>query len=502
MLGCDVGTSSTKSAIYDIKGNILGSSESEYSISYPRPTWAEADPELWWNAAKMTIRGAIRQAKVDGSEIVGISVSGLAPDCVPIDKGGKPVRPAILWIDRRATRECEWIKENIGADKVRQISGNTIDTYFAGPKWLWFKNNEPKLFKKTWKILQGHSYIIYRMTREAVTDFSHGGMCAPNFDLFRKKWSEEVCETTGISIEVLPSLYSSHKIIGEVTEEGAKQTSLKKGTPVVAGGGDFACSTLGSGVISAGEACQMLGTAGNILIPVGRTIKPDPRLINTVHVTGDYLTLGSMFAGGILRWFRDELAPLEAETAINAHTSPYALLDRKVQEIPPGAEGMIVLPYFMGERTPIWDPYARGLFLGITAYHTRLHMYRAILEGIAYGFLHMIEIAKEAGVNVREIVSVNGGAKSKLWRQIFADVLGIPIAYCAKGGGATMGDSFLAGVGTGHLKSFNSVKEWVLITDSTRPRREAHSTYLRYYRLYRRVYEHLKSDLAELSLLS
>lgn len=497
-LGCDIGTSATKTVIYDCEGKALGSSSMEYSTLYPKPTWAEEDPELWWKATKTTIGESVEKAGIDGSDIEAIGISGLAPECAPIDRKGKPLRNAILWIDRRATEECKWIEEHIGLDKVHEICGNTVDPYFGGPKWLWFKNHEPHLYKKTWKILQGHSYSIFKLTGEVVTDYSHGGICTPSFDLRKKEWSEEICETMGIDVDKLPQLHPSHEVIGEITSEAASKTLLKKGTPVVTGGGDFACSTLGCGVITVGGACQMLGTAGNILIPMGKTIKPDPRLINTIHVTGDYLSVGSTFAGGLVQWFKNHLGSPEVVAGDEKGVSPYVLLDEQAEKIPPGSEGLIVLPYFMGERTPIWDTYARGVFLGLTTYHTRIHMYKSILEGIAYAFRHMIEIAEKTGVHIEQIISVNGGAKSKLWRQVFSDVLGLPMSYIATSGGAPMGDAVLAGMGVGCFKDFRVIKKWLGVTDENKPDEHAHKIYLKCYEIYRRTYEHLKADFRDL----
>ncbi len=495
-LGSDIGTSSTKTAIYDLDGHALASATVEYPISYPKPLWAEGNPDDWWHAVRTTIREALRSSKIDSTDIQGVSISGLAPECVPVDKEGKPLRPAILWMDRRSSSECDWIVENIGLEAVHRISGNTVDSYFGGPKWLWFKRNEPELYEKTWKILQAHSYPVLKMTGEAVTDYSYGGLCSPNFDLARRKWSEEICEEMGISIDKLPSIHPSHQVIGEVTSSAAAETGLARGTQVVTGGGDFACSTLGAGVINPGEACQMVGTAGNLLIPTGENLKLDTRLVNTVHVTGAYLTFGSLLAGGILRWFRDEIGV--PSDLIDSSKSLYAILDAQAERIPLGSGGLIVLPYFMGARTANWDPYARGVFFGVTPYHTRAHLYRALLEGIAYAFRHVMEIAEEVGGQVREVVSVNGGAKSEVWRQIFADVLGVPVIYLAQSGGAPMGDAILAAVGTKNLKDFSAIKGWLEVTETNEPNKEATQKYLQYYSIYRDLYEHLKGDYRRL----
>jgi sugar (pentulose or hexulose) kinase len=499
-LGSDIGTSSTKTTIYDLDGHALATSMVEYPIQYPRPLWAEGNPDDWWHAVITTIRDVLRLSKIDSTDIQGVSISGLAPECVPVDKEGKPLRSAILWMDRRSSSECDWIVEKIGLETVHRISGNTVDSYFGGPKWLWFKRNEPELYEKTWKILQAHSYPVLKMTGEAVTDYSYGGLCSPNFDLARRKWSEEICGEMGISIDKLPSVHLSHQVIGEVTSSAAAQTGLARGTQVVTGGGDFACSTLGAGVISPGEACQMVGTAGNLLIPTGENLKLDTRLINTVHVTGGYLTFGSLLAGGILRWFRDEIGVQPGP--IDSDKSSYAVLDAEADQIQPGSGGLIVLPYFMGARTANWDPYARGVFFGVTPYHTRSHLYRSLLEGIAYAFRHVMEIAEQVGGHVREIVSVNGGGKSKVWRQIFADVLGVPILYLAQSGGAPMGDAILAAVGTKNLKDFSAIKGWLEVTEKNEPNGASTQKYLQYYAIYRDLYEHLKEDYRRLEKIT
>jgi xylulokinase len=240
----------------------------------------------------------------------------------------------------------------------------------------------------------------------------------------------------------------------------------------------------------------MVGTAGNLLIPTGENLKLDTRLVNTVHVTGAYLTFGSLLAGGILRWFRDEIGV--PSDLIDSSKSLYAILDAQAERIPLGSGGLIVLPYFMGARTANWDPYARGVFFGVTPYHTRAHLYRALLEGIAYAFRHVMEIAEEVGGQVREVVSVNGGAKSEVWRQIFADVLGVPVIYLAQSGGAPMGDAILAAVGTKNLKDFSAIKGWLEVTETNEPEKEATQKYLQYYSIYRDLYEHLKGDYRQL----
>ncbi|NIM92402.1 MAG: hypothetical protein GTO18_01635 [Anaerolineales bacterium] len=498
ILVADIGTSATKAGVYTLEGVEMGSATAEYPASYPHPTWAEQNAQHWLDAVINTIKGSLEASGVNPGAVRALSISGQAPSCLAIDKEGKPIRPAIIWIDRRATEEVAWITEHIGAEEVRRISGNNIDGYFGGAKWLWFRKNEPDLFERTWKIMQAHGFVIFKLTGAVVTDYSHAGLCSPCFDLQKKVWSEEMCEALGIPLEVLPELASSYEVVGKLHGEGAKITGLPEGTPIVTGGGDFACATLGCGVIDIGQACQMLGTAGNLLVPIGKTIDPDPRLLNTVHLTGDYLTLGSIYAGGVLQWFRDQLGEPEVEKGKQLGKSAYQLLDGMAEDLPPGAEGLILLPYLMGERTPIWDTNARGVYIGLTPYHTRAHMYRAALEGVAFGFQHMAEIIEQQGVQIEEVIAVNGGAKSPLWRQIFADVLNARIDYYVGGAATLLGDVALAGVGAGYFEDLKVVRDWQEIVESQEPDPEKHALYGQYYNLYRKAYDQLKELFGDL----
>lgn len=496
LLGIDIGTSSTKACLYSDEGQLVASASQDYSIHYPKPTWAEENPDDWLNATIICIKEILKKSKV--TEVIGVSISGLTPNCVPIDAKGSPIRPAIIWIDRRSEAECTWLKTEIGLEKCSKIGGNQIDAYFGGPKFLWFRRNEPGLFEKAEKILLGSNYVVYHLTDSIVADHSVAGLCAPCYDIQKRQWSEEICEAMGIPIDLLPELYDSHKIIGEITEKGAKRTGLRKGTPLVTGGGDFACSTLGVGVIEEGEACEMLGTAGNILMPLSSPLF-DVRLLNTSHVVeGKYLTLGSIYAGGVLQWFRDTLGDFEKLKAEEKRQPVYQILDEQASKLPIGSDGLILLPYFMGERTPIWDVYARGVYLGITPFHTKAHMYRAALEGIGYALNHIVEIVTSLGISIHEIAAVNGGARSPLWRQIISDIMGIPQLYIAETGGAPLGDAILAGIGVGIFDDARVVKNWIPKGERTEPIPKNHDKYQKYYELFRRIYEILKDSFVDL----
>jgi xylulokinase len=495
ILGVDIGTSTVKTKLYNFEGDVAGNVSKEHRLIYPKPNWIEVDPVVIWHAVAGTIKQVVKIAEVDVVDIEGICISGMTPSCLPVDKDGRPLRPALIWCDSRAVDECNWIRSNIGIEKIHQVCGNTISPYFGGAKWLWFKRNEPQLFAETAKILQCNSYITYKLTGEVAIDFSQAGLCVPAFDLRRREWSDDMCSDLGIDIDLLPDAFSSSEIIGEVTSPLAKDLGLRRGIPVFAGGGDFACSALACGIFKVGEAGQMLGTAGNLLIPMqGGPF--DPRLINTVHVTGDHLSIGNVFAGGLIRWFRDFLTTYQENRRID-----YAFLDEQAAKVSPGSDGLIVLPHFIGSIAPLWNSSTKGVIFGLTPAHTVAHVYRAILEGVAYGFLNIIEIAEEAGVPIESIVAVDGGAKSRIWRQIFADVTNRRFVYYPSGGDATMGDMLLAVKGLGVIKNYDTILKRPRDVQHTAPNPKTHEGYMMYHRIYRRIYEHLINDFEDLHQL-
>jgi xylulokinase len=350
-------------------------------------------------------------------------------------------------------------------------------------KWLWFRQNEADLYDHTWKILQANNYITYKLTDEAVIDPSQAGLCSPCFDIDRVKWSEVICNYLGLDVDKLPKIHRSSEIIGEVTKKASIRTGIPKGTPVVCGGGDFACACLGAGVFEPGQAAMMLGTAGNLLVPTQVDI--DTRLLNTFNVTGERLSLGGVMAGGAVRWFGEMLN--------TDQDNLYSSLDDEAAQTPPGAGSLIFLPYLMGERTPIWDPLARGVFFGLNASHQRGHLYRAVLEGVAYAYKQMVDIFAQVGQPIEEIIAIDGGAKSGLWRYIFADVLETPIRWRPTGNGTSLGIAFLTAVGVGDIKGFEYLNGWLDSPLDTNPDSKV-AIYKKLYPLYCRLYDNLKED--------
>jgi len=339
-LSVDIGSASTKAALYNPDGMLCASHSVEYDVHYPRPGWAEQDPKSWWDATRQCCQRIV--GELAGQQIEAISVSGQTPGCVPIDRKGNPLRQAILWMDRRAVPQAERLRSRLGIETAIQISGNTLDSYFGGLKWMWFRENEPQLYDATWKFLQANNYITYRLVGDVATDPSQAGLCSPCFNLRARDWDGFACEVMGIEPAKLPRISRSTDIIGLVSRVASSETGLPEGTPVICGGADFACACLGAGAIERGSAAMMLGTSGNLLVP--GCDKTDPRLLNTIHVNGETLSLGAVLAGGAVKWFTHMLNTNEPDL--------FKLLDKEASQTPPGADGLVFLPYLMGERTP------------------------------------------------------------------------------------------------------------------------------------------------------
>lgn len=492
-LSIDVGTSSTKLSLFDEQGRLLTAHAAGYPVNYPQPEWAEQDPDVWWKAVCQL--GPEIMKHPGARHLEGISVSGQTPLGVPVDEQGRPLRNAILWLDRRAVSQVDWLRAEIGEDRCREVSANRLDSYFGGPKWLWFRQEEPHLFDRTWKILQANSFVTLKLTGKTVIDPAQAGLCSPCFNFEKTCWDEEICASMGIPVDKLPEIHPAYEVIGHISPSAARLTGLPEGTPVVCGGADFACACLGAGVTGRQSAAMMLGTAGNLMFP--GIFNPDARLLHTRHLTGEPLTFGGVMAGGNLNWF--------ASLIDGEDPGLYRRLDDEAAQVPPGSEGLIFLPYLMGERTPIWDPGARGAFIGLSSRHTRAHLYRAVLEGVAFAFRQIADITGSAGSSessLERIVAIDGGARSSLWRSILASMLNLPVCQGGDRSGTALGSVFLAALGTGGVSSFDAITSWVETEAVNRPDPLQHERYNRLNEVYTGLYEKLKPDFDVLGSLS
>ena len=447
LLGIDVGTTGVRATVFDETGRVLADASSPCPYTPAGPGRAEASAEGWWNEVRVVCARVGTQTEL--ARVAGVGVTGQAPTAVLVDGDGRELRPAILWLDVRADREARSIETRLGTAQAWTLGGNRMHAYFLGPKLAWLRAHEPENLDRAALVLQSHAFVAFRLTGEASCDRSTAMLCAPLFDASKGVWSDAGAHAVGIETRVLPRITRAHEVVGHVTRAAASATGLREGTPVVAGGGDFAASALGAGVVEEGEACLMLGTAGNLLLPT-REPRFDPRLINSHHVGCDrWLLLGGTLCGAALEWFRSTCA-VEAT---------WETLEREAATIGPGAGGIIALPYFQGERTPIWDEHARGAFVGLDLTHTRAHLYRAILEGVALGFRHSLAVAEEAGLRLEEAVAANGAGKSALLRQTLADALGVPVTWTPDGGAPTVkGAAILAGLGVGLMRDVEQAR--------------------------------------------
>jgi xylulokinase len=452
LLGVDIGTTGVRAAVFTERGKKVAEVAEACSSMVPAPGRAEAHAEDWWRAVCAVLRRIEPHALLARLDAVG--VTGQAPTAVLVDDRGVTLGRAILWLDVRADAEARAIDATLGPGGAQAIGGNRMHAYYLGPKLAWLSAHEREAMNRAAVVLQSHAFIVMRLTGTAACDPSTAMLCAPLFDARSGSWSDAGARASNVDYRLLPRIARAEEVVGTVTHEAAAATGLREGTPVVAGGGDFAASALGAGVIDEGEACLMLGTAGNLLMPMQEP-RFDDRLINSHHVGCDrWLALGGTLCGAALEWFRSACA-----LGADWHT-----LEVEAAAVVPGDLGeLAVLPYFQGERTPIWDEKARGAFFGIDLTHGRGHLYRALLEGVALGFRDCLSVAEEHGIRFGEVTAANGAGRSALLRQTLSDALGLPLIWrdANVGGGTLAGAALLAGIGAGVLAGPTAARAWL-----------------------------------------
>lgn len=502
LLGIDIGTSGTKTVLFDEFGNTVASALKEYPLYQPEMGWAEQDPEDWWQAAADSIREVIAKSGVKASDIRGIGLSGQMHGLVLLDGDNRVLRRSIIWCDQRSTAECEQITSLIGADRLIEITANPALTGFTASKLMWVRNNEPGTFEKIKKILLPKDYVRFRLTGEFATEVSDAsGMQL--MDIAGRRWSNEVLSKLGIEKSQLADLYESQEVSGKVSRSAALETGLKEGTAVVGGAGDQAAGAVGNGIVKPGVISSAIGTSGVVFAFLDRiSIDPKGRVHTFCHAVPDtWHVMGVTQGAGLsLKWFRDNFCKEEKSTAEQMNTDPYVLMDQEAEQIRPGSNGLLYLPYLMGERTPHLDPYARGVFFGLSAKHDKRDMIRAIMEGVAYSLRDCLEIIRGMGVNVSEIRASGGGGKSGLWRQMQADVFGTGITTIQSSEGPALGVALLAGTGTGVYKNIAEACDAVIKVKSVQPPdMELYGKYSKLYSLYGQLYRSLKKDYKDLA---
>ena len=502
VIGIDIGTSGTKTVLFDEKGRALKSSLAEYPLYQPQNGYAEQNPADWYNAAAKTVKDVISQTDVNS--IIGIGLSGQMHGLVMLDEKNEVIRPSIIWCDQRTSAECKEITEKVGAKKLIEITANPALTGFTASKILWVRNNEPENYKKCRHILLPKDYVRFKMTGVYATEVSDAsGMQL--LDIAKRCWSDEVLRMLDINPEFLPKVYESPEITGYIDAEFSRITGLPEGIPVVGGAGDNAAAAIGTGVAEDNKAFTTIGTSGVVFAHTSQ-MKIDP--LGRIHtfcaaVPGCWHVMGVTQGAGLsLKWFRDNFCTSEKETAKLMNCDEYYLMDMEAKTVPIGADRLFYLPYLMGERTPHLDPDARGVFFGISAVHTKKHMLRAVMEGVVYSLRDCIEVFREIGIESTDMTACGGGGKSPLWRQMLADVYGCSVKIAAISEGPALGVAILALVGTGIYKSVEEACAEIVRTDVIQPPiKENSAQYEKYYELYREIYPSLKSNFKKLSTL-
>jgi xylulokinase len=488
LLGLDIGTTGAKALLITDDGEVLGSAVREYPLETPRPGWVEQNPEHWWEAAINSIRAVLDRSGVAGSTVAAIGLTGQMHGLVALDASGGVLRPAILWNDQRTEAECRWITEQIGPAQVMDILGNPVLTGFTAPKIVWLRRHEQDAYRRARHLLLPKDYVRYRLTGELATDVADASGTAL-FDVRRRAWSHTVLDALEIPHQWLPRVEESPVITGGVSREGAAVTGLWPGTPVVAGAGDQAAQAVGSGVVRTGLASVTIGTSGVVFAHLDAAqMDPRGRTHTFCHaVPGCWHVMGVMLsAGGSMRWLRDQVAH---RSWFDGRNDPYDRMAAQAAGVPPGAEGLLFLPYLTGERTPHADPLARGAFVGLTLRHGPAHLIRAVMEGVAMGLRDSMEIFRALSVPTHQVRLSGGGARSPVWRQILADVLGADLAVTSPAEGAAYGAALLAAVGCGAVGSVEEACERaVVVRDHATPVAAHGERYERLYRLYGDLY--------------
>ena len=503
LLGVDCGTSGTKTVLFDEKGSVIASASAEYPLYQPHNGYAEQDAADWKNAMLETISAVVAKSGIDSADIAGIGLSGQMHGLVMLGADGNVLRKAIIWCDQRTGAQVDKMNELAGA-KIAEISANPALTGWTAAKILWVRDNEPQVYEKCRHILLPKDYLRYVLTGELATEVSDAsGMQL--LDVKNRCWSGELCSLLGIDKGLLAQVYESCEETGKVTRAVAEQTGLKEGTIVVGGAGDNAAAALGTGVCRQGRAFTTIGTSGVVFAhtntplidPKGRVHTCCAAVPNSWHVMGV-----TQAAGLSLRWFRDNFCESEMQQAKQLGVSEYELMSAQAESVAAGCERLLYLPYLMGERTPHLDADARGVFFGLSAVHTKKHMLRAVMEGVAYSLRDCVEIFREMGISVSDMAACGGGGSSALWRSMLADLYGCGVKTVTSKEGPALGAAILAAVGAGVYSSVEQACDAVVHSkDTTSPDAERAKIYEQYYQLYRSLYPALKESYQKLRTL-
>ena len=506
ILGVDIGTQGNKGVVLNENLESVAKTYMEHDYFQPRPNWYEHDAEkIWWGGFKQVVQHLLLQIDSSSDKIVGVGCSGLSPCFLPVDENDNPLRNAILYgIDTRSEKEIGEITEIIGTEQILNNNKQPLSTQAVGPKMLWYKKNEPEQFSRTRRFFTTTNYIIYKLTGKYVLDHTQGSFFGPFYNFNTHSWDTKICELFEIPYEWFPPLKNSIDIAGTISAQASTETGLAKGTPVIVGTADAIAEAFSTGASEKGEITLIYGTTGIIIITTDKCsvmkelwILPHPITENEYLVAG-----GTAAAGALTKWYRDNFGTIEQVMQKRNDINAYDLLQKQAEKVPVGSDGLVVLPYFSGERTPINDPLARGLILGLTLSHRRAHIYRSLLEGAAYSFQHHLDIFKQNNFLISRVVACGGGTKGDLWPQIVSDVIGYDQFIPGSSIGAEIGSAYFAAIAVGLVKDIKSIKKFIEKKNSkyVTSNSKNHKIYQNYYHVYRNIYKNIMKDMHQLAI--
>ncbi|QOX65258.1 xylulokinase [Anoxybacterium hadale] len=501
ILAHDLGTSGNKATLFSSEGQLIGSEVYSYDTHYFNDTWVEQNAEDWWSAVCHTSRKLIESTGINAKDIGAISFSGQMMGCLCVDKQGNPLRPSMIWADQRAQKQAAQIENHISQWDFYHIVGHRNTASYGIQKLMWVKDNEPEIYENTYKTLNAKDFIVFRLTGKFYTEPSDGNSNGC-FDLNTLKWSEEILEYAGIDPDKLPELKPSTYVAGGVTQDAAKATGLAVGTPVVLGGGDGVAANIGCGSIAPGKTYNCMGTSAWITTTSEKPIFDDQmRIVTWAHIVpGLYAPNGTMqYAGGSYNWLKNTICTMESYDARKSGTSPYDFMNEQIEQSPIGSNGIIFLPYLLGERAPRWNPDAKGAWIGLKPENTRGDILRSVLEGVTMNLSICLDVLRTQ-VDIEEILVIGGGAKGAVWRQIMADIYGakITVPSLLEEAGS-MGAAVTGGVGAGIFNDFTAIDRFINIDSVHIPDQQSVQRYAPVKELFDECYFALEGVFQKMS---
>lgn len=503
ILAHDLGTSGNKATLFSVDGEILTSEFSPYESFYGPNGEAEQEPKDWWNAVVISTRALLADRPDASNSIVAVGFSGHMMGCLPIDSSGNAIGRSWLHSDTRSGKEAVSMAERMGAERFFKITGNPADPHYPFSKIMWLKEHQPQVYAKAAFFVQSKDYIAGRLTGKiGFTDYTDASLSGL-FDITNRCWSDEVLHASGVDPAQMPEILESRTVVGRVTRESADVTGLAVGTPVIIGGGDGACAAVGAGAVSPGDAYNYIGSTSWISAVTETPLLDDKmRLFVLCNLDpSTYSVLGTVqCAGGAYEWVADTLCADENAQAAQIGKNRFQIIDDLARQAPPGSDMLVFLPYLMGERAPIWDPNARGVYFGLSVNHNRAHMVRAVLEGVGFALRSIIDVMEQVGTHTTSVTTIGGGAEGRLWREILAGIFGRPVLAPEHLREATSyGAAIAAGIGVGLFDGYDVAKQFVKIREEIRPMSDACAIYDRGYSVFRELYPALKESFETLS---